>query len=593
MSLADDFIAAVEQATGRQGRRSGRHTRLICPCHDDQHPSLDVAEADDGSPLVQCRACQAGLPDVCARIGREISDFLPRQHSEWTPHGPAVATYDYTDAKGRLLFQAVRAANKRFAQRRPDPSAQHGWRWNLQGVELVPYRLPKVLEAASHGETVYVVEGEKDVHAIEAAGGTATCNPMGAGKWRDQYSLHLAGASEIVIVADDDPPGISHAEAVAASITTVLNGHQPRITLVKARTGKDAHDHLAAGHHLHDFEPLHQRRQPLAVSLDDFLAIDFQAPDSFLGTNDDCLLPAGGLAIVAGMPAVGKTTLIIDLAFHLASGVDWLAIPVPKPLRIMIIENEGPQHRFQLKLRQKKLSWPHPIQGELQIQTWRWGDFTFRDATNYFRDHLDEHDIDIVIGDPLDTLGPQGVGGPDETRDFVALLTPLGLTANRAFVFLHHFRKELAIHELNQVSGSWGGRLDTLLTLKAGDKDEESRLAFPKVRWGTQHPERKPLILGKLAPQLAFEILAEQSDTPPVDANAQTEMLSRITSALHRKGGGPVERPILALMCETATTNRTFNRALADGYNKGLLAKDQAGKKTLYSLTETAWDAIA
>ena len=59
-----------------------------------------------------------------------------------------------------------------------------GWTWKLGKIRRVLYRLPRVLEAAQSGDGVFVVEGEKDVEALERAGVTATCNPGGAGKWR-------------------------------------------------------------------------------------------------------------------------------------------------------------------------------------------------------------------------------------------------------------------------------------------------------------------------------------------------------------------------------------------------------------------------
>src|SRR5262249_13108401 len=96
-----------------------------------------------------------------------------------------VATYDYCDAQGALLFQTVRLEpgedghSKTFRQRRPH--GQGGWVWNLQGVALVPYRLPE-LRAADPDRLVFVVEGEKDVETLRARGLIATTNPMGAGK---------------------------------------------------------------------------------------------------------------------------------------------------------------------------------------------------------------------------------------------------------------------------------------------------------------------------------------------------------------------------------------------------------------------------
>ena len=45
-----------------------------------------------------------------------------------------------------------------------------------------------VIAAVEAGQTIWIAEGEKDVHALEAAGVVATCSPGGAGKWRDEYA---------------------------------------------------------------------------------------------------------------------------------------------------------------------------------------------------------------------------------------------------------------------------------------------------------------------------------------------------------------------------------------------------------------------
>lgn len=184
-----EFVAAVESVTGRQGRRMGRNIRLLCPAHDDRNPSLDVAEGDDGRPLVLCRA-GCSYEAICEAI-----DWAPRREPNllWTPAGDAVAVYDYVDESGRLLFQVRRAAGKRFYQCRPDPTSKSGWRFNLDGVRRVPYRLPEVVTAVARGDEVFVCEGEKDADAVRAAGAVATCNPGGAGKWRPEYTATLAG----------------------------------------------------------------------------------------------------------------------------------------------------------------------------------------------------------------------------------------------------------------------------------------------------------------------------------------------------------------------------------------------------------------
>jgi 5S rRNA maturation endonuclease (ribonuclease M5) len=126
-----------------------------------------------------------------------------------------VKTYDYVDENGALLFQCVRLNPKHFKQRRPDSNG--GWIWNIQGVTRVLYRLPEVLKA----ETVCVAEGEKDADNLREFGFTATTNPMGAGKWRDEFNATLRGKDVLVFgdVGDPDKAGERHTEAVIQSLS--------------------------------------------------------------------------------------------------------------------------------------------------------------------------------------------------------------------------------------------------------------------------------------------------------------------------------------------------------------------------------------
>ena len=185
----------------------------------------------------------------------------------------------------------------------------------------------------------------------------------------------------------------------------------------------------------------------------------------------------------------------------------------------------------------------------------------------------------------MDTLGAQGVGSPEDTRAFVQLLVPLGLTRTTSFMFLHHFRKEVTASEIHQVSGAWGGRLDTLMVLKETDRPDELRLSFPKLRWA---PEKQPLILGKVRNTASFEVLAEEAHEV-VDEDSAEAMLIEIVAALRKSSEPVMQRTSLALRVESAPTNRTFQRALRMGFDRNLLAKSQDGRKVAYSLTEASW----
>jgi 5S rRNA maturation endonuclease (ribonuclease M5) len=158
--------------------------------------------------------------------------------------GRVVASYDYTDDKGELLYQVVRLEPKDFRQRRPDGKGE--WIWNLQGVRRVLYRLPELLAAknADPKRPVFVVEGEKDADALQRGGATATCNPMGAGKWRNEYAEFLRGFEAVAVIADKDEPGRAHAQQVAASVVAVVK--QVKVIELPGERVKDASDFIAA-----------------------------------------------------------------------------------------------------------------------------------------------------------------------------------------------------------------------------------------------------------------------------------------------------------------------------------------------------------
>jgi putative DNA primase/helicase len=144
--------------------------------------------------------------------GGALVNFLARD-AKRAPRPTIVKTYDYTDERGDLLFQAVRYRPKDFKQRRPDGNG--GWIWKLSDVRRVPYRLPEVL-AADPTETVYIFEGEEDVDRAYESGLVATTNPQGVGKWQDEYSSYLQGRN-VVVVPDNDTDGHKHGEEVARS----------------------------------------------------------------------------------------------------------------------------------------------------------------------------------------------------------------------------------------------------------------------------------------------------------------------------------------------------------------------------------------
>jgi AAA domain len=255
-----------------------------------------------------------------------------------------------------------------------------------------------------------------------------------------------------------------------------------------AITGNNSEGAAAAGAAPGDQVP------PFALPLDRFIADKREAPDPLIGSSDDCIVPALGLALLIGKGGKGKTTFCIDLVLHLASGLDYLGLEVPRPLRILFIENEGPREPFRRKLERKRESWPHEIQGGLFIHDENWGHARL-DAPEFvagLNAFCDEHEIDLVVGDPLDSLGMEGEGTPSETRAMVGRFQDAGLFTVRAWLVPHHSRKESVQDAVDEAAGAWGGRPDAMLALEKR-KENTARLVFAKVRW--QGRERNAYIL--------------------------------------------------------------------------------------------------
>jgi hypothetical protein len=222
--LIAEITAAVMLRDGTPERDEIRF-RCLAEGHPDDHPS---ARWNPKKATWCCDVCKAGggCLDLADRLGLPRPDVVRENghaSAKSAPLGPArdkraerqiVRTHDYRDAAGNLLYQTVRLDPKDFRQRRPDGAG--GWVWNLVGTRRVLYRLPELL-AADPAEDVFVPEGEKDVDRLRGLGLVATCNPLGAGKWRDEYSPCLAGRN-VVILPDNDDPGRQHAAQVAASL---------------------------------------------------------------------------------------------------------------------------------------------------------------------------------------------------------------------------------------------------------------------------------------------------------------------------------------------------------------------------------------
>src|SRR4051794_33852857 len=219
---------AATIAKALKGKKAGAGWSCGCPAHDDRHASLSITEKDgkvlwychagcsqqavqdalQGRGLLEARAerqerrrhsaASGGAPAAPAKPEAGPLRAVPGGDGDGYPDegagpglGKIVATYDYIDVTGQLLFQVCRFEPKTFRQRRPKGKS---WEWGLGNTKPVLFHLLELADATH----VWVCEGERDVDNLRALGLDATCNPMGAGKWRDEYGEALAGKHVVI-----------------------------------------------------------------------------------------------------------------------------------------------------------------------------------------------------------------------------------------------------------------------------------------------------------------------------------------------------------------------------------------------------------
>lgn len=124
-----------------------------------------------------------------------------------------VATYNYKDINGKVVWQKLRLEPKSFIVRHQEDGQ---WIYNLEGIPPMLYNLPKVVKS----NEVFIVEGEKDVHNMVGMGFVATTAPFGAGKWNESFNQYFQEKT-VYIIPDNDDVGRKHAEIVASNLVRV------------------------------------------------------------------------------------------------------------------------------------------------------------------------------------------------------------------------------------------------------------------------------------------------------------------------------------------------------------------------------------
>lgn len=412
--------------------------------------------------------------------------------------GHPVAVYSYPRVSGDVAFVVARFDPKDF---RPATKTDAGkWRWSLSGAPALLYQLPRIEEALANGETIWIVDGEKDADALLDRGQAATCCARAQG-WSLDLADQLIGARRVRIVADNDNgAGMKQALEVRDLLLQVTGIGSHEIEIIRSAAGKDTYDHFEAGYDLDQFEFAYNPQEtyaPLELvpppgeivvapivfeTLRSFLVRDVPQSEALVGVARDGtnLLPRYGWVMPWGREGSGKTSILVDLLFHACAGTDWIGYTIGRPLKIVAIVNEGVPGGLQDKLRQKTERWEHSdsVLDNLAIYASPWGEFTFANEgmVEHAKDFARDFGADYVAMDPLHTLGTTGVGSPIETEKFKHTLRDFGLWDWLGVITAHHSNKA------GMLSGDWGRHPDTVIHVEKDGKQPATKFTLTKAR---------------------------------------------------------------------------------------------------------------
>jgi len=407
-------------------------------------------------------------PELARRIESRpvVTSGLALPEPKWTKYRPDKfnSREDYLTVTGAYAFSKVRLVNpdnpKDFRCIVID-EANDRWAWSLEhlnGKADILFNYPRVVQAIANGETIYINEGEKACKRMAAAGLVGTCQRAGAdpygAKWLDVHTAMLAGAKEVVIVADLDPINLEkeHEHLVgqryAAAVCQKLRDARLRARVVTSKTvgsKDDAYDHLEAGYGPDEFVP---RPDLMPVS-------KLTRASSIISEEAEWLaypyFPLGMVCGIEGEPGIGKGMITTAIATALSRGttLPWCEDAFPVGDTLMIAIEDSATHTIKPRLERfgadcdRVYVYDEPFSLD-------------HDGLKFLDELIAEAAPSLVIIDPLQSLlDPAVLSRKITQREVMAKLKQLAQIHNCCILCVRHLRKNSK--ESSDIDAGYGG----------------------------------------------------------------------------------------------------------------------------------------
>lgn len=456
---------------------------------------------------------------VTPRTKTKIKKLSELKHPS---NGVPDKTFKYLTLAGELHLVVCRWEPNNNGRLKKIVSQYNPYKGNWSGVKDLTPILYNLQMIAQYDE-VYFVEGEKCVEALRSVGLAATTVAGGSQKadsfseWQGNYQTFdpLRGKA-VYILPDLDPSGDKYAKTAATELSLIAKDVKIINLPYRPPDGGDVVDYFKALRKKGEtnFRAALETEVKNAPNYKPYMTAgelyekDFsKQPDLIYGG----ILPATGHMLIAGESGVGKSLLRMELAIHLAMGIDWLGFKIPKRHRVAIFQYENTKRQEQYRLSKMLKGLGIAINEVRDNIFWMNRDrLNLANITdrNKLESMVKQSGCDVMIYDCLSNMHQEDENKNIKLRAVVDTLSDIDEKLGKTCILVHHFGKPSELNAFKQATNSkhrirgasslvdWAMTAVTYENVRTQNGDDRilRKLDFVKVRDGK---EPKPILLAR------------------------------------------------------------------------------------------------
>ena len=238
------------------------------------------------------------------------------------------------------------------------------------------------------------------------------------------------------------------------------------------------------------------------ITVKDILEKEYPNKESYWG---DSIIDPKSNVMITGRGKIGKSNFVLNLAIALASGTEFLGIPVSCPLTTLYLQQEISEKNLQKRL---KLITNGKDISNLFCSTIKGLNLGNREHIKQIKKWLDDREYEIVIFDPLYKFHSNDENSAQEMKKITDIFDSLIADHGITNIIIHHHKKpqEVSKNNSDQISGShvlfdWG---DSYIRLNLASKKKSDI----KVDFELRNAEEPEPIIIRMNESLRFEIIS-------------------------------------------------------------------------------------